>query len=33
VVHDLTLVTRNSSDVEDIPVKVLDPWLDAGSER
>ena len=33
VVHDLTLVTRNSSDVEDIALKVLDPWLDAGNER
>jgi toxin FitB len=27
VVHDLTLVTRNSNDVEDVPVKVLDPWF------
>lgn len=33
VVHGLTLVTRNSSDVEDIALKVLDPWLDAGNER
>lgn len=24
----LTLVTRNAIDVEDIPVKVLDPWKD-----
>ena len=24
--HDLTLVTRNTSDVQDLPVKVLDPW-------
>ncbi len=23
---DLTLVTRNASDVQDLPVKVLDPW-------
>ena len=33
VVHDLTLVKRNSSDVEDIPVKVLDPWLGSWNER
>jgi predicted nucleic acid-binding protein len=26
VSHQLTLVTRNVSDVQDIPVKVLDPW-------
>ena len=26
VVHGLTLVTRNIRDVEDTPVKVLDPW-------
>jgi predicted nucleic acid-binding protein len=26
--HDLTLVTRNTSDVQDLPVKVLDPWID-----
>jgi predicted nucleic acid-binding protein len=26
VSHQLTLVTRNLSDVQDIPVKVLDPW-------
>jgi hypothetical protein len=26
MVHELTLVTRNGSDVHDIPVKVLDPW-------
>jgi predicted nucleic acid-binding protein len=24
--HDLTLVTRKTSDVQDLPVKVLDPW-------
>ena len=24
--HQLTLVTRNVGDVQDIPVKVLDPW-------
>jgi predicted nucleic acid-binding protein len=29
VVHELTFVTRNVSDVEDIQVKVLDPWLDS----
>ena len=26
VVHDLTLVTRNTSDVHDIKLKLLDPW-------
>jgi predicted nucleic acid-binding protein len=26
VVHELTLVTRNVSDMHDIPVNVLDPW-------
>jgi predicted nucleic acid-binding protein len=24
--RDLTLVTRNTSDVQDLPVKLLDPW-------
>jgi predicted nucleic acid-binding protein len=26
VVHGLIFVTRNESDVEDLPVKVLNPW-------
>ena len=26
IVHELTFVTRNGSDVHDIPVNVLDPW-------
>lgn len=26
VVHELTFVTRNTSDVQDIEVKLLDPW-------
>jgi toxin FitB len=26
MVHELTLVTRNGIDVQDIPVPVLDPW-------
>jgi predicted nucleic acid-binding protein len=26
VMHKLTLVTRNTRDVQDIPVKVLNPW-------
>jgi predicted nucleic acid-binding protein len=26
VQRDLTLVTRNVTDVQDLPVKVLDPW-------
>ena len=26
VVHDLVLVTRNESDVQDLPVKVFNPW-------
>lgn len=26
VVHELTLVTRNTSDVQDIKLKLLDPW-------
>jgi predicted nucleic acid-binding protein len=25
-VHALTLVTRNTSDMQDIDVKLLDPW-------
>jgi len=25
-VHELTFVTRNTADVEDIKVKLLDPW-------
>lgn len=25
-VHDLTLVTRNRSDMRGIPIKLLDPW-------
>jgi toxin FitB len=26
IVHELTFVTRNTSDVQDIKLKVLDPW-------
>jgi toxin FitB len=26
VVHDLTLVTRNRSDVLDLPLHIFDPW-------
>ena len=26
IVHELTFVTRNTSDVRDIDLKVLDPW-------
>lgn len=26
IVHELTFVTRNASDVQDVDVKVLDPW-------
>jgi hypothetical protein len=26
VVHGLTFVTRNTRDVQDLPVKVLNPW-------
>ena len=26
VQHDLTLVTRNLRDLQDVPVKLLDPW-------
>lgn len=29
VAHDLVLVTRNESDVQDLPVKLLNPWLKA----
>jgi predicted nucleic acid-binding protein len=29
VVHDLVFVTRNESDIKDLPVKVLNPWLKA----
>lgn len=27
IVHDLTLVTRNASDIEDLPVRWIDPWF------
>jgi len=27
IVHGLTLVTRNVRDVDDLPVKLLNPWL------
>ena len=27
IVHELTLVTRNTSDVQGIRVKVLNPWV------
>ncbi len=27
IVHSLVLVTRNTKDVEDIPVTTLNPWL------
>jgi predicted nucleic acid-binding protein len=27
LVHDLVLVTRNESDIQDLPVRVLNPWL------
>jgi predicted nucleic acid-binding protein len=27
VVHDLVFVTRNESDIQDLPVKVFNPWL------
>ena len=30
VVHELTFVTRNTSDVRDIVVKVLNPWTNKG---
>jgi predicted nucleic acid-binding protein len=26
LVHDLTLVTRNTRDFADLPLKLLDPW-------
>jgi hypothetical protein len=26
IVHELTFVTRNTSDVQDIDLKLLDPW-------
>ena len=26
IVHDLTLVTRNTQDVSDLPMKLLNPW-------
>jgi toxin FitB len=29
VVHDLVFVTRNESDIQDLPVKRLNPWLRA----
>jgi predicted nucleic acid-binding protein len=27
IVHELTFVTRNTSDVRDIDLKLLDPWM------
>jgi predicted nucleic acid-binding protein len=27
--HDLVFVTRNESDIQDLPVKVFNPWLNA----
>ena len=27
IIHDLTLVTRNTADVQDLPIKLLNPWL------
>jgi toxin FitB len=27
IIHNLILVTRNESDVQDLPVKVFNPWL------
>ena len=27
VVHDLVFVTRNEGDIQDLPIKVLNPWL------
>jgi toxin FitB len=29
VAHGLVLVTRNESDVQDLPVKIFNPWLKA----
>ena len=29
VVHNLVFVTRNVSDIQGLPVKVLNPWLNA----
>jgi predicted nucleic acid-binding protein len=29
VVHDLVFVTRNESDIKDLPVNVFNPWLKA----
>ena len=29
VVHDLTLVTRNSADFRDTPIRLIDPWAAA----
>jgi predicted nucleic acid-binding protein len=26
IAHELTFVTRNTSDVQDIDLKMLDPW-------
>lgn len=28
IVHDLTLVTRNARDFEDLPLKLFNPWAD-----
>jgi predicted nucleic acid-binding protein len=29
VVHDLILVTRNEIDIQDLPIKVFNPWREA----
>jgi toxin FitB len=26
ITHDLTLVTRNTADFADLPIKMIDPW-------
>ncbi len=28
IVHDLTLVTRNTRDFDDLPLKLFNPWAD-----
>jgi toxin FitB len=28
VVHDLVFVTRNESDIQDLPVKIFNPWAE-----
>jgi len=32
IVNDLTLVTRNTRDFDDLPLKLFNPWGDRGAD-